>query len=104
MPTKTVRSVLERFERVATMRLPSHAELEELADFVGSDLKDAAEELLEAIDDFIGHVETLIDDDGDREDKREARDSLPEEARTIFEKLDAITYAVTVKPDSGIKL
>lgn len=104
MATKTtVRSVLERFERVATaQRLPNHAELEELAE-IANEMKDAAEELGEAIESFTEHVETLVDDDNDRDDRRDARDALPEEAQTIYDKLDAFC-AYTVKPDVTIRL
>lgn len=100
---KTTRSVLQRFERVASaQRLPNHAELEELAE-IADDVKGEVEELLEAIEEFTGYVETLVDEDGDRDDRRDARDSLPGIAQTIFEKLDAIS-AHTVKPDGEIKL
>lgn len=101
--TTTVRSVLERFERVANAkRLPNHQELEDLAE-IAAEIRDAADELVSAIEDFQSHVETLVDEDGDRDEKRDARDELPTDAQTIYDKLDIIS-ANTVKPDATIRL
>jgi len=100
MATKKVLSVLERFEKVATAhRLPPHAELEDLAE-IANDMRGDLEELLEALEDFCNHVETLVDDNNDRDDRREARDELPDNAQTIFDKLDTVS-AHTVAPVVG---